>query len=93
MKFRDGYMIKSGQPTQVYVDTATRHVLLRQGVLGVKVAIMLPWDYTGRTGPKTPQPDVVKILEPKEEEVLPAPGYGQQVPQQQQQEQPQQTQE
>ncbi len=65
------------------------------GVLGVKVAIMLPWDYTGRTGPKTPQPDVVKILEPKEEEVLPAPGYGQQVPQQQQQEQqqPQQTQE
>jgi ribosomal protein uS3 len=95
MKFRDGYMIKSGQPTQIYVDTATRHVLLRQGVLGVKVAIMLPWDYTGRTGPKTPQPDVVKILEPKEEEVLPAPGYGQQVPQQQQQEQqqPQQTQE
>jgi len=33
MKFRDGYMIKSGQPTKDYVDTATRHVLLRQGIL------------------------------------------------------------
>jgi len=79
MKFRDGYMIKSGQSTKEYIDNATRHVLLRQGVLGVKVAIMLPWDPTGRTGPKKPQPDVVKVREPKEEEVVQQPslGYGQ----------------
>jgi ribosomal protein uS3 len=68
MKFRDGYMIKTGQAVKDYVDTAIRHVLLRQGVLGVKVAICLPWDPTGKTGPKNPQPDVVKVLEPKEEE-------------------------
>jgi len=73
MKFRDGYMIKSGNPTQYYIDEAIRHVLLRQGVLGIKVAIMLPWDPTGRTGPKNPQPDVVKVLEPKEEEVATTP--------------------
>jgi ribosomal protein S3 len=27
-----------------YVDYAVRHVLMRQGVLGVKVKIMLPYD-------------------------------------------------
>jgi small subunit ribosomal protein S3e len=68
MKFRDGYMIKSGQPTKTFIDTAVRHVLLRQGVLGINVKIMLPWDYTGRMGPKTPQPDMVKVREPKEDE-------------------------
>jgi len=72
MKFKDGYMIKSGQPTRDFIDTAVRHVLLRQGVLGVKVAIMLPWDPSGRTGPKKPQPDVVKVLEPKEDEPIPS---------------------
>merc|ERR1712178_492645 len=61
MKFRDGYMIKSGQPPKDFVDTAVRHVLLRQGVLGVKVAIMLPWDPSGQLGPKVPQPDVIKV--------------------------------
>mmetsp|Transcript_9122 Transcript_9122/g.13680 ORF Transcript_9122/g.13680 Transcript_9122/m.13680 type:complete len:229 (-) Transcript_9122:34-720(-) len=66
MKFNDGYMIKSGQPAQDYVDKATRHVLMRQGVLGVKVAIMLPHDPAGKMGPKTPLADHVEILEPKE---------------------------
>jgi len=72
MKFRDGYMIKTGHAVVDYVDTAIRHVLLRQGVLGVKVAIMLPWDPQGKIGPKKPQPDVVKVLEPKDEEPVPA---------------------
>jgi len=70
MKFKDGYMIKSGQPTRDFIDTAIRHVLLRQGVIGVKVQIMLPWDPSGRTGPKIPQPDVVKIREPKDDEIV-----------------------
>lgn len=38
MKFVDGVMIHSGDPCLEYVDTATRHVLLRQGVLGIKVS-------------------------------------------------------
>ena len=37
MKFKDGYMISSGQPVHDYIDSAVRHVLLRQGVLGIKV--------------------------------------------------------
>ncbi len=67
MKFRDGYMLKAGQPVKDFVDTAVRHVLLRQGVLGVKVMIMLPWDPSIRGAVTRPLPDVVKIHEPKEE--------------------------
>ena len=33
MKFTDGLMIHSGEPLNDYVDTAVRHVLLRQGKL------------------------------------------------------------
>jgi small subunit ribosomal protein S3e len=77
MKFVDGLMIHSGNPAEEYVDTAVRHVLLRQGVLGIKVKIMLPHDPSGKTGPKTPLPDHVSIVEPKEE-VLPEQAYSEQ---------------
>lgn len=33
MKFVDGLMIHSGEPTNEYVNSATRHVLLRQGTI------------------------------------------------------------
>merc|ERR1712121_118424 len=69
MKFVDGLMIHSGFPTEEYVDKAVRHVLLRQGVLGIKVKIMLPWDPTGKQGPQRPLPDHVNIVEPKEETI------------------------
>jgi hypothetical protein len=32
---------------------------------------MREWDPTGRQGPKTPMPDIVKVIDPKEEEALP----------------------
>uniref|UniRef100_A0A8C1ZA46 Ribosomal protein S3 n=1 Tax=Cyprinus carpio TaxID=7962 RepID=A0A8C1ZA46_CYPCA len=41
-----------------------------RGVLGIKVKIMLPWDPSGKIGPKKPLPDHVSIVEPKDE-VLP----------------------
>merc|ERR1719231_762871 len=73
MKFRQGYMIKTGHSVLDYVDSAVRHVLMRQGVLGVKVSIMLPHDPTGKVPglPNKPQADVVTIIEPKEEVQLP----------------------
>merc|ERR1712121_253609 len=73
MKFVDGLMIHSGFPTEEYVDKAVRHVLLRQGVLGIKVKIMLPWDPTGKIGPRRPLPDHVSIVEPKDEAPPPHP--------------------
>merc|ERR1712203_480416 len=41
MKFVDGLMIHSGDPCNDYVDTACRHVLLRQGV-AILQAIPIP---------------------------------------------------
>eukprot|EP01092_Planopodium_desertum_P003404 TRINITY_DN16098_c0_g2_i1.p1 TRINITY_DN16098_c0_g2~~TRINITY_DN16098_c0_g2_i1.p1 ORF type:complete len:112 (+),score=33.97 TRINITY_DN16098_c0_g2_i1:319-654(+) len=69
MKFRDGYMLKTGQAVKTYVDKAIRHVMLRQGVMGVRVAIMKPYDPKGEIGGATIlQPDVIRVLEPKEED-------------------------
>ena len=91
MKFIDGFMIHSGQPVKDFIDTATRHVLLRQGVLGVKVKIMKGSDPEGRIGVNKILPDAVTIIEPKPEKVVeapstedfrPAPAVQQQQPQQ-----------
>jgi small subunit ribosomal protein S3e len=77
MKFKDGYMLKSGNGVNLYVDEAVRNIELKQGVLGIKVAIMLPYDPSGKQGPSTPIADVVTIHEPKHEEPLPvAPKSG-----------------
>ena len=46
---------------------------LQQGVLGIKVKIMLDWDPKGKQGPMTPLPDLVTIHTPKEEQYLPVP--------------------
>lgn len=69
MKFKDGYMLKTGYVTEQWVDTAVRHVLLRQGVLGIKVSIMMP----NEMKKDCLQPDIIKVLEPKEEETLSRP--------------------
>ncbi len=73
MKFVDGLMIHSGDPINNYVQRAVKHVDLRQGVLGIKVKIMLNWDPTGKIGPKKPLPDHVIISEPKDEEEITKP--------------------
>merc|ERR1712170_324448 len=57
MKFKDGYLISTGEPKKMYIASAVRHVLMRQGVLGIKVKIMLAHDPDGRMGPKMPMPD------------------------------------
>lgn len=69
MKFVDGMMVHSGNPVNDYIQQAVRHVLLRQGVIGIKVKIMLPHDPKGQTGPKNPLPDNVQIVEPKDDQV------------------------
>merc|ERR1711935_858725 len=70
-KFKDGYMLKSGHAVEHFVDKAIRHICLKQGVLGIRVAIMLPYDPQGKTGTNHMQPDVVTVHEPKEEAPLP----------------------
>jgi len=73
MKFTDGFMIHSGQPAKDFIDSATRHVLLRQGVLGIKVKIMRGSDPDGKAGPQKSLPDTVTVIEPKEEAPIGTP--------------------
>jgi len=69
MKFKEGYMITSGEATNYYIERAVEHVLLRQGTIGISVKIMLPHDPKGQNGGVVrPLPDVVQIKDPKEEE-------------------------
>ena len=67
MKFRDGYMIKSGTAHKTFVDRCTRHCHLRAGAIGIKVLIMLPQDPEGIKGPSCNLPDVITVLPPKEQ--------------------------
>ncbi|EAR82420.3 40S ribosomal protein S3 (macronuclear) [Tetrahymena thermophila SB210] len=68
MKFKQGYMICTGQPKNDYIDVAVRHVFFKQGIMGVKVKIMLPYEPNPakKFGVKTPIPDNVIIHPPKQ---------------------------
>lgn len=72
-RIQDGFMIHSGQPAKDFIDSATRHVLLRQGVLGIKVKIMRGSDPEGKNGPVKSLPDSVVVYETKEEAPILAP--------------------
>ncbi|KAJ2247250.1 40S ribosomal protein S3 [Coemansia sp. RSA 455] len=74
MKFSEGFMVHSGNPAKEYIDRAVRHVDMKQGVLGIKVKIMLDWDPTGRNGPKNPLPDLVTILDNDAKDEAPVDG-------------------
>ena len=71
-------MIHSGQPRITFIDSATRHIELRQGIMGVKVRIMLPYRAPGSTdgrsfGVDKPLPDVITFLEEKRDENVEEP--------------------
>lgn len=67
MKFRDGYLISTGDPKKHYIQEAVRNVMMRQGVLGVKVRIMLAYHAAGTHGTSVQMPDKIIIHEPKVE--------------------------
>jgi len=69
MKFRQGYLISTGEPKKHYIDEAVRHVGMRQGMIGIKVKIMMSHDPEGKMGPSMILPDDIKVHEPKEEVV------------------------
>jgi small subunit ribosomal protein S3e len=65
MKFREGYMVKSGNSAREYNDYATRHIMMRQGIMGCRVKIMQPYDPEGKNGIKAKLADGVTILDPE----------------------------
>merc|ERR1712066_10236 len=68
MKYKSGYLVSTGQPKLDFVDVAVRHCFFKQGIIGVKVKIMLPYDPQGKKGIKKQVPDTVIINPPKEEQ-------------------------
>jgi small subunit ribosomal protein S3e len=58
-------MATSGSPVNDYIDSVVRHVMLHQGVLGIKVKIMLDWDPKSKQGPMTPLPDGLPSICPR----------------------------
>merc|ERR1712070_519711 len=66
-KYVMGYQVSTGQPEHDFIDKAIRHVELRQGMLGLKVKIMQATEIG--TGPNRKiMPDVIKIMEPKDDD-------------------------
>lgn len=66
MKFQDGVLIHSGNPVKEYIRTGHSIVETKQGVIGIQVKIMLPYDPEGVLGPSRVLPDRITIIEPVE---------------------------
>ena len=64
-KYSSGYLISTGQPKKEFVDVAMRHVDMRQGVLGLKVKIMMSLERKQGRHIKV-MPDFIKIHPPKD---------------------------
>merc|ERR1712166_1727333 len=72
-KYASGYQISTGQPKRDFIDVAVRHVNMRQGVLGLKVKIMMSLEK--KVGNRTiVMSDFIKIHEPKEDDQSIVPG-------------------
>ena len=71
MKYKDGFMIHTGQPKKVFISSAVRHLELKQGIMGIKVKIMLPYNPEVNKGKGfgvgVPLPDVITFKEIKRE--------------------------
>ena len=72
MKYKDGFMIHTGQPAKTYISSAVRHLELKQGIMGIKVKIMLPYNPDVNKGKGfgvgVPLPDVITFKEQKNDE-------------------------
>jgi len=69
VKYKGGFLIHTGEPRRVYLDIAIRHIFLKQGIMGVKVKIMIPYNPNAIDGkgfgiPKQ-VPDVVTFISEK----------------------------
>lgn len=65
-KYAQGYQISTGQPKHDFIDEAVRSVELRQGVLGLRVKIMMGTKIKIGNVEKV-MPDYISIVEPKED--------------------------
>ena len=67
-KYKGGFLISTGQPKNDYIDHAIKYVVFPQGVIGLQVKIMLPYDITGKQGCNKQLPDKITIKMPQTEQ-------------------------
>jgi small subunit ribosomal protein S3e len=66
VKYKQGYQISTGNPKNEFIDSAIRHVFFKMGIMGIKVKIMLPTDFSGKIGGVAKYlPDKIIIKDPK----------------------------
>lgn len=77
-KVCSGILQHSGNATKDYVKSAQSTILLKQGVLGIKVSITLDYDPTGLKGTPVQHPTKITIFSPEEiqERNMPKPVKG-----------------
>lgn len=64
-KFIDGLLIQAGQPAKQYIKKTCVTTKCKQGVIGIQIKIMLPYDPTGVKGCSTILADKIKVLPPR----------------------------
>eukprot|EP00746_Dinoflagellata_sp_MGD_P043561 gnl/MRDRNA2_/MRDRNA2_20585_c0_seq1.p1 gnl/MRDRNA2_/MRDRNA2_20585_c0~~gnl/MRDRNA2_/MRDRNA2_20585_c0_seq1.p1 ORF type:complete len:251 (-),score=30.28 gnl/MRDRNA2_/MRDRNA2_20585_c0_seq1:19-771(-) len=62
VKFKQGFMIKSGETSRRFVQCAVRHLCLRSGVLGIKIRILDPTFVDKTKKPMPFPPDKITIF-------------------------------
>lgn len=65
IKYFSGLLIQSGQSAKDYIRAAKSEAKCKQGVIGIQVAVMLPFDAEGNKGPNTLISDKITVIEPK----------------------------
>jgi small subunit ribosomal protein S3e len=65
-KVSTGLLVHSGKPSEDYMKKAMTSILLKQGVIGIKVAIMMQYDPTGKNGTPVPFADRIAVYSPEE---------------------------
>jgi len=65
IKYFDGLLIQSGQSAKDYIRSSMSEAKCKQGVIGIQVSVMLPFDPEGIRGPNTMLSDKITIIEAK----------------------------
>ncbi|KAL6121546.1 hypothetical protein NUSPORA_01514 [Nucleospora cyclopteri] len=65
IKFIDGLLIQAGQPAKDYIKKAKTYAECKQGIIGIQIALMLPYDPEGVRGSSTILADKITVLPSK----------------------------
>lgn len=65
IKYFDGLLIQSGESAKEYIKSSKAVAKCKQGIIGIQVSVMLPYDADGIRGPSSMISDTIVIKDPK----------------------------